>query len=206
MQNQQFGGTPKYLTVLIVVVASLLVLGLASLISRRGIEQARLFVYDQPNEEPATTNCPTGTPVERGIQALELIKYPWRNLNYTVEFLYGKPGYLAITNTGTKHIKLFVRPCQFVDELANTLAHEFGHAVDDRYNTEADRAQIQLFRGYSTSRAWFGCNGCTDFATPAGDFAEVFAFMHGPPGRFKSKLNGPPGSPEQRAAMEQFFQ
>jgi hypothetical protein len=192
-----------------IVVGFLLVIGVGHLISQRttsSLEQrVKKFIQIDPDAQPATAQCPSGTPTQKGQEAVTLVTYPWEQLDYRVEFLGPRSGYLAITNTGTKTISLYVRSCQSVNELAHTMAHEFGHAIDDRYNTEADRAQIQLYRGIIPARPWFGCSSCTDYATPAGDFAEVFAYMHSPPGRFRSQLNGPPGPPEQLAAMEQFF-
>jgi hypothetical protein len=41
--------------------------------------------------------------------------------------------------------------------------------------TAAQRRAWMAARGIPSGTDWYGCSGCTDFATPAGDFAEVYA-------------------------------
>ena len=43
-------------------------------------------------------------------------------------------------------------------------------------------------RGIKPSAPWFGCDACPDYATPAGDFAETFAFLLLGPGNFHSLI------------------
>jgi hypothetical protein len=55
------------------------------------------------------------------------------------------------------------------------MAHEMGHAYDAAHMTESSRAAYKAMRGIPSSTPWFGCSYCTDFATPAGDFAETYS-------------------------------
>ena len=41
--------------------------------------------------------------------------------------------------------------------------------------TASSRAAYAAMRGIPAGTPWFGCSYCTDFATPAGDFAETYA-------------------------------
>lgn len=163
-------------------------------------------VFVQPDDEELSQRsaCPRGTPESKGAAALAMIAYPWDSLGYRFVFEGPKRGFLAVTNTGTKTIEVYVRQCQGVDQLATVVGHEIGHAIDDRYLSPADREQVQRYRGYSP-REWYGCNRCTDYATPAGDFAEAVAYIIAPPGRFRSLLAGPPGDGAQREAIEQYL-
>jgi hypothetical protein len=58
-------------------------------------------------------------------------------------------------------------------------------------------------RGLDASGAWFGCSACTDFATPAGDFAEVFSYWQTGTD-FQSRMAGYP-SPEALEALLPLF-
>ena len=51
---------------------------------------------------------------------------------------------------------------------------------------------------------WFGCDECSDYATPAGDFAEVFEYWLLGPGDFRSQM-GPPPSSEQLELLSHLF-
>lgn len=190
---------------LAVAVVVLAVGGAGAFLSFGSVRNARTF--SQPGDDQASTSrCTAGSPTLRGQAALLLIDYPWERLGYRFAFEPGRKGFLAITNTGTKVITLYVRRCQGVDELAHTLAHEVGHAIDDRYFTGADRAQIAAYRGYA-GVAWYpSCNACSDYSSGAGDWAEVAAQLIGPPGRFRSRLNGPPGAGAQRDAMAAYIE
>jgi hypothetical protein len=55
------------------------------------------------------------------------------------------------------------------------MAHEMGHAYDARHMTAAMRTAYKAARGIPASTPWFGCSYCSDFATPAGDFAEMYS-------------------------------
>ena len=152
--------------------------------------------------EAQAASCAGGTPDEKGQAATARLRYPWRDLGYTVEFQPGRPGYLGLTYPGQRRIVLFVRECQTVDSVAHVFGHEVGHAVDVTYNDALRRLEWQRIRGFDAP--WFPCDGCSDYRTGAGDFAEVFAFLKAPPGAFRSALAGRPTA-EQAAVLEPFF-
>jgi hypothetical protein len=127
-----------------------------------------------------------------GEEALARIDYPWRELGWTVEFRPGRPGFLGLARGPVRRIEIFVRPDHDVSEVAHTLAHELGHAVDLTYGSTYRRREYRRMRGLSTSSKWFGCDECSDYATPAGDFAEVFEYWLLGGGDYRSRLAGPP--------------
>jgi hypothetical protein len=91
-----------------------------------------------------------------------------------------EPGRSDVIGLATVHegrMQVFVRTCDKLSRglLAHVVAHELGHLVDGaRMNGEL-RAQWLAARGIPADTPWYGCNSCADFATPAGDFAEVYA-------------------------------
>ena len=145
-----------------------------------------------------------GWEAERGRQALTLLQYPWQKLDYTIKFEPARSGYLALTHRDERLIEVFVRRDETASVIARIVAHELGHAVDLTYNTEDDRSRYKSIRGIGASEPWFGCDSCTDFRTPAGDFAEVFAWHLVRPPDFRSRM-APPPSDEQLRELEPFF-
>lgn len=127
---------------------------------------------------------------------LSRISYPWRSRlsAWTIEFLPARPGYLGATWTATKRIEIYVRDGQTIDELAFTLAHEMGHAVDLTYLDGAGRDRWLAARGASGTQWWAG-SGASDYAVGAGDWAESFAVWQ-VGGQSLSTVAGQP-TPEQ---------
>ena len=82
-----------------------------------------------------------------------------------------------MTITRTRRIEIYVRPSDTPRRLAYTLAHEFGHVIDLTHNTVQSRSRWMEKRGIDPKTPWFGCDACSDYGTPAGDFAESFAAM-----------------------------
>ena len=152
--------------------------------------------------EAQAAPCQRGTPEEKGQAAMPMLRYPWRDLGYAVEFLPGRPGYLGLTYPGQRRIVLFVRECQTVNSVAHVFGHEVGHAVDLEYNDAVRRVEWERIRGFHAP--WFPCDGCSDYRSGAGDFAEVFAFLKATPHPFRSAVAGPP-TVEQAAVLEPFF-
>ena len=116
-------------------------------------------------------------PERIGLQALALIAYPWARAlpEWTISFLPGRKGLLGGTWTTERRVEVYVRQGQRVHDVAFTLAHEIGHAVDVTFITGADRARWFAARGIDSDQIWWADPGEPDFATGAGDFAESFA-------------------------------
>lgn len=132
-----------------------------------------------PVTVPPTTVSTEPLPHEQAIgnEALALISYPWRTAlpGWRIDFLPGKAGYLGGTLTNEQRIEIYVREGQSPHEIAFTLAHELGHAVDLTYLTDAERQTWKVTRGISTSTPWWAGSGVSDYASGSGDWAEAFA-------------------------------
>ena len=131
-----------------------------------------------------------------GQAALAQIGFPWQSKlpGWTIEFLPGRSGLLGGTWTYEKRIEIYVRDYQDVDEVAFTLAHELGHAVDVTMLSDADRETWRQTRAFSDPNApWWVASGATDFSSGAGDWAESFAVWQ-IGGWSHSKLAGQPSN------------
>ena len=133
---------------------------------------------------------------ERGRAALAALDYDWRGLGYRVQFRPYTGRSLGTTNRITRTITVYVAPRQSELSLRTTLAHELGHALDFEHGTHERRSAYRRIRGLPSSSAWFPCNRCDDYSSPAGDFAEVFATWLVGPGDFRSRVKGPPTARE----------
>jgi hypothetical protein len=134
---------------------------------------------------------------------LALIHYPWQDLGYSVVFMGSRLGYRAMTLTAPHRIEIYVRPGEDPMYQAFDLAHELGHAFDLKYNDEGHRRKWRELRGIKPSTPWFGCNACPDYSTPAGDFAETFAYLLLGPGNYHSQM-APAPRPDQIAGLASF--
>jgi hypothetical protein len=123
---------------------------------------------------------------------LNLIHYPWEKLGYDVVFMSARPGFRAMTISDRRRIEIYMRAGEGPLDVAYDLAHELGHAFDLEYNDASRRAAYCVLRGIDPQTPWFGCNRCPDYDTPAGDFAETFAFLLLGPGNFHSRMSPPP--------------
>jgi hypothetical protein len=114
---------------------------------------------------------------------------------------------MGLTHLKQRRIEMFVRSCEAQSDalLRHVMAHELGHAYDTTHMTSAKRAAWQRVRGIPASTPWYGCSGCTDFATPAGDYAEVYAQWARGATSNKSQLSGAPGPAELAGLARQFF-
>lgn len=140
---------------------------------------------------------------DRKQAVLSLINYPWQDLGYDIVFMRSRLGYRAMTLTARHRIEIYVRPGEGPMHQAYDLAHELGHAFDLKYNNDERRRKWRELRGIKTSTPWFGCDACPDYGTPAGDFAETFAFLLLGPGNFHS-LMAPLPKAEQINALAEF--
>jgi hypothetical protein len=136
--------------------------------------------------------------------ALELIAIPWQGLGYEIVFMPPRSGFRAMTLPGQHRIEVYARPQDDLALLAYDIAHEIGHAIDLRYNTADTRRQWMQMRGIDPSTAWFGCDRCSDYNTPAGDFAETFALLLRGPKYFRGRIAARP-TLEQIPTLTHFF-
>lgn len=156
----------------------------------------------QPDLPPPVAPLPVPTPaapptpppeVVGGPEVLAGLDYPWQRLGFSISFLPARRGILGATLIDERRIEIYVRPGQSRRQLAHVIAHELGHAVDLTYGNDQRREEWKRVRGIDPALDWWGCFGCTDYATPAGDFAEVFAYwLAGPESGFSGRLVGPP--------------
>lgn len=126
---------------------------------------------------------------------------------FRIEFKGARKGYMGLTHLNERRIEMFVRDCgaQTDELLRHVMAHELGHAYDTVRNNAAIRAAWQAARGIPASTPWYGCSGCTDFATPAGDFAEVYAQWARGASTNRSQLAGDVPPAQLAALAKQFF-
>ncbi len=136
----------------------------------------------------------TPTTLAVGAQALSRIWYPWRELlpGWSLRFLGGRDQFLGRTLWPDRVIEVYVRAGQSLDEVAFALAHEVGHAVDLEHLDPGARARWRQARQLPTALAWFGASDAKDFDTPAGDWAECFAYWQIGAVGFQSELGVTP--------------
>jgi hypothetical protein len=111
-------------------------------------------------------------------------------------FLEPRKGYRAMTFPARQRIEVYARPGDDPQRVAHDIAHEIGHALDVTYNNAATRANWLRIRGIKAGTPWFGCNRCSDYGTPSGDFAEVFALLLVGGGHFSGRIAPQPTSDE----------
>jgi hypothetical protein len=128
-----------------------------------------------------------------GREALSLVTFRAAPLGYRVRFAPGRAGVRAVTDRARRTITVFVRPGDLPSLVAHDIAHEMGHAFDDRRLTAAARRAYLRARGVPRAAWWPG--GRSDYAVGAGDFAEVFALCHAPSAEFRSTLAPRPDNP-----------
>ena len=136
--------------------------------------------------------------------ALALIPFPWQQLKYDIVFLQPRVGIRAMTFPMGHRIEIYARPQDDIHLLAYDIAHELGHAMDMTYNTNETRRKWMELRGIDPVTPWFGCDKCSDYSTPAGDFAETFALLLFGPKGFKGRI-APPPTPLQIPLLFPFF-
>jgi hypothetical protein len=172
--------------------------------SRNGGTPDRMGRAADPDIPPAgpAVQFSDGSQDPNGTAALAMIQFPWQNLGYRVSFLGRRPGYRALTLVDRRQIEVYVKSEEGPDALAFDLAHEFGHIVDLKYNGEQQRKRWLELRGIDPATPWYGCSACSDYDTPAGDFAETFAYLLLGPGSFHSHMAPPPPPEKVRELAE----
>ncbi|MCW2715659.1 MAG: hypothetical protein JWN88_2706 [Frankiales bacterium] len=143
----------------------------------------------------------------RGEAALASLKGDASRTGFAVTFESARSGYLGLTHLDEKRIAMHVRSCaKESDELLrHVMAHELGHAWDTSTMSGTSRAAYLAARGIPAGTPWYGCSGCTDFATPAGDFAEVYAQWSRGADTNRSLVAGDASPAQLSALAAQFF-
>ena len=159
-------------------------------------------------KQPAASLCSgSGWQERRGRAALASLRPgAATRTGFRIEFKGARSGYMGLTHLQQHRIEMFVRGCgvQSGELLRHVMAHELGHAYDTVKMSAASRRAYQLARGIPLSTPWYGCSGCSDFATPAGDFAETYAQWARGASTNRSQLAGDV-PPAQLAALAQRF-
>lgn len=109
------------------------------------------------------------------------------DLGYRLVLRGPRAGVRAATDPAARTITLYLGPGQVAHRVAHDLAHEIGHAYDARRMTAAQRRAWLARRG-AVGRPWLPDGERSDYATGAGDFAEVFARCHAASPEFRSRL------------------
>ena len=143
----------------------------------------------------------------RGQAALASLRRPSDASAFTVEYKGHNDSYLGLATVHERRLEVFVRSCEAESAslLRHVVAHELGHLVDGARMTDALRAEYMQARGIPASTPWFGCNGCSDFATPAGDFAEVYAQWQRGAGDNRSQMAPAPSAGQLADIAARFF-
>jgi hypothetical protein len=149
-----------------------------------------------PKRVSAEDAIPHTANLARREAALALITFPWQQLDYEIVFLAPRAGYRAMTIPGKRRIEVYARPHDDIRLVAFDIAHELGHAIDLVHNTKEIRKKWMLARGLDPATEWFGCSRCSDYNTPAGDFAETFAMLLLGPQDFRGRIAPRPATDE----------
>jgi hypothetical protein len=149
-----------------------------------------------PTPAPTPTTPRPLTVEERGQQALVLIRYPWPATGYSIVFSGPREGFLGLTVTETRTVNIYVRNGQSAGSIARVIAHELGHAVDITMTTDEERLDYLGIRGLGDVPWYPDCLRCSDYGSPAGDFAEVFTYWLLGDGSFNSLIGGTPSAIE----------
>lgn len=159
---------------------------------------------------PATSDVCAGIgwQAKRGQHALSTLRDTGQRSGVTVSFLGAKPGYLGLTYPERRHVDVFVRSCgsESAALLRHVISHEMGHAYDAAHMTPALRTAYLAMRGVPAGTPWFGCSYCTDFATPAGDFAETYSQWQRSSHDSRTKMAPMPGAAQLASIAAAFFQ
>jgi hypothetical protein len=134
-----------------------------------------------------------------GHEALAGLPYDVAATGFTVAFLPARSGLRGQTLVDARQIQIYVRDGESATSIRRILAHELGHAVDLSRNTDQDRARWLARRG-APEQAWWPSPYLSDFASGAGDFAEVFARWLVGTGDFRSRL-APAPAPDELARL-----
>lgn len=174
----------------------------------RRTSRAAVRIAPVPAPVAADPRCSgDGWEQRRGEAALASLRRPSDAAQIAVSFQAGRPDILGLAHLQEHSVEVFVRSCEREPEalLRHVVAHEIGHVVDATRMTLELREQWLAARGIPAGTAWFGCDRCTDFATPAGDFAETYSQWQRDGSDSRSQLAAPAPPAELERLAAQFF-
>ena len=96
-------------------------------------------------------------------------------VGYSISFHPARPGFRGLTFIERRHIEIYIDDAMSDTHLRHVMAHEIGHAVDLVLLSKADENEWRAARNIGTNVPWWPEGYQSDFATPAGDYAECFA-------------------------------
>lgn len=147
--------------------------------------------------EPSTGPASIGIDGPPTPESLILIDIPSTIPEWTIIWSDTSPGATAMTYRDSRTIIMSngdLGPDPF--RRARVLGHEIGHAIDFSRLDEDQRNQWMIMR--ALTGAWYGCWGCADFGTPAGDWAEAVGHtITGGLDPWRSRLGPPPDATAQ---------
>jgi hypothetical protein len=143
----------------------------------------------EPAPAPRPAVAQPATPAARALaeRAQALIDVRPRDLGYRLVVRGAFGGVRGQTDPRRRTITLYVHSGDAAHRVAHDLAHEIGHAYDRLRLTAAQRRAWLHTRG-AAGAAWLPTATASDYATGAGDFAEVFARCHAASPEFRSRL------------------
>ena len=149
-----------------------------------------------------------GWQARRGQAALATLRDTGQRSGVSVSFLGSKAGYLGLTFPERHHVDVYVRSCssESFALLRHVTSHEMGHAFDAAHMTASLRAAYMAMRGIPAGTPWFGCSYCTDFKTPAGDFAETYSQWQRGSHDSRTQIAPMPNASQLAAIAAAFFQ
>jgi hypothetical protein len=150
---------------------------------------------ESPTTERTTpASVPTAQRKDVARRAQALVAIEPRELGYELRLEGARDEIRARADLDARTITLFLRRGDPVDRVAHDLAHEIGHAYDDRRMTEAGRRDYLARRGVPDA-PWLPGDEASDLDSGAGDFAEVFALCSAASPEFRSRLAPRPEVP-----------
>lgn len=149
-----------------------------------------------------------GWEARRGAAAIDRLRRPADGRAVPMAFRSARSDVLGMADLNDRRIDVYVRSCAKQSDalLLHVVAHELGHLVDAIRMNDDLRARWKAARGIPASTPWFGCSRCSDFATPAGDFAETYAQWQRGATTNRSQLAPTPSPAELASLARTFFQ
>jgi hypothetical protein len=161
-----------------------------------------------PARRPADVCSGAGWQAKRGQAAMATLRDTGQRSGVSVAFKGAKSGYLGLTFPARHHVDVYVRSCsaESFALLRHVMSHEMGHAYDAAHMTASLRKAYMAARGIPAGTPWFGCSYCTDFKTPAGDFAETYSQWQRGTHDSRTQIAPMPNASQLAAIAAAFFQ